>query len=212
MRFTKVLPKPAMIVAVVALIAALSGSAYAVSKIDGSEIRDNSVTGEQVKERSLERVPTAGKAKEAGRAKDADTVGGERPDDLKVRWLLLNEQGAIEDQSGGFTILDAYDTNANAYVDAGESLVGKGLTATVAIQNQIDTDPVAAGVQGSRNGEAAVTRCQIPGVVECAPANAKTVNALVVTASNPDGSPAATPSPGAGSGTSTKRIYVEITE
>jgi hypothetical protein len=212
MSFKNVLPRPAMIVAVVAMIAAVSGSAYAASKIDGGEIRDNSVTGEQVKERSLDRVPAARKAKAAGRAKDADTVGGQRPEDLRVRWLLLNEQGMIEDQSGGFTILDAYDTNANAYIDAGESLEGKGLTATVAIQNQIDTDPVTAGVQGSRNGEAAVTRCQIPGVVECAPANAKTVNALVVTASNPDGSPAATPSPGTGSGTSTKRIYVEVTE
>lgn len=229
----KNMPRPAMIVAVVALIAALGGSAYAGSKINGKQIKTNSITGKQVKEKTLKNVASAKKAKTAttaetagsattagtantantaNSAKTAETVGGQTPANLKVRWLLLNENGVIEEQSGGFTILDAYDTNANTYIDAGESLVGKGLSATVAIQNQIDTDPVTPGVQGSRNGEAAVTRCQIPGVVECAPANAKTVNALVVTASNPDGTAAATPSPGTGSGTSTKRIYVEVTE
>ncbi len=68
------------------------------------------------------------------------------------------------------------------------------------------------GNQFGRNGEAAVSRCQIPGVVECAPENAKNLNALVVTASNSDGTPAATASPGDGPGASTKRIYVTVTE
>ena len=227
MKIKNLLPRPAMVVAVVALVVAVGGTAYAASMIHGNQIKPNTVTGKQVKERSLGAVPKARNARRAGFARraayanaagtassagDSATVGGQSPGDLKVRWLLLNEQGVIEEQSGGFTVLDAYDTNTNAYIDAGESLVGKGLTATVAIQNQIDTDPMTMGTQGSRNGEAAITRCQIPGVVECAPANSKTVNAFAVTASNSDGTPAATASPGSGPGSSTKRIYIVITE
>jgi len=225
-RFKK-LPSPAMIVACLAMIAAIGGTAYAASKINGKDIKSNSVTGKQIDEKTVKNVASAKKAKTAktatmadtatnattaDSAKDADAVGGQDPEDLKVRWLLLNEQGQIEDQSGGFTVLDAYDTNANAYIDAGESLVGKGLTATIAIQNQIDLDPATMGVQGNFAGEASVTRCQITGVVECAPPSAKNENALVVSPRNSDGTAAATPSAGSGPGTSTKRVYVQITE
>lgn len=215
-RFKK-LPSPAMVVACLALVAAIGGSAYAASKINGKDIKSNTVTGKQIDESTVKNVASAKKAKTAKTAKtadsatDADTVGGQKPEDLGGRWLLLNEQGQIEDQSGGFTVIDAYDTNANAYIDAGESLVGKGLTASIAIQNQIDLDPATMGVQGNFAGEASVTRCQITGVVECAPPGAKNVNALVVSPRNSDGTAAATASPGSGPGTATKRVYVTIT-
>ena len=209
MRLNSMLPRPAMIVAVVALIAAIGGSAYAASQINGKDIKNNTVTGQQVNEKTLKTVK---KAKKAKSAKNAKRLGGNTAEELKTRWLLLNEQGQIEEQSGGFTVLDAYDTNTNAYIDAGESLVGKGLTATIAIQNQIDQNPAMAGVQGNVAGEVSVSRCQITGVVDCAPANAKNVNALVVSPRNSDGTPAATASPGTGSGTASKRVYVTVTE
>ena len=214
-RFNK-LPSPAMVVACLAMIAAVGGSAYAASKINGKDIKSNTVTGKQIKESTVKNVASAKKAKTAKSARtadsatDADTVGGQTPEDLGSRWLLLNEQGQIEDQSGGFTVIDAYDTNANAYIDAGESLVGKGFSASIAIQNQIDLDPGTMGVQGNFGGEVSVTRCQIAGVVECAPPGAKNVNALVVSPRNSDGTAAATPSPGSGPGTATKRVYVTI--
>ena len=191
MSFKDMLPKPAMIVALVALFAALGGSAYAGSKIAGNQIKANSITGKQVKEKTLKNVASAKKARKAGTAnsartsaraksaatadtansaKSADTVGGQRPDDLKVRWLLLNEQGVIEDQSGGFTVLDAYDTNANTYIDAGESLVGKGFTATVAIQNQIDLDP-AGGHTERRHGRRHVDQADLRRSHRVAPAS-----------------------------------------
>lgn len=205
-----------MVVAVVALIAALGGSAYAASKIDRSDIKNDAITARQVENGTLK-----GKDfKDGGlTGKDLrnDKVTGKQVNEDKLanvrsRWFLLNEQGQIAEQSGGFTVIDAYDTNSNAYIDAGESLVGKGLSATVAIQNQIDTDPGTEGIQGSRNGEAAVIRCQIQGVVECAPPGAKNENALVVTASDSNGDAAATVSPGPGTGSSTKRVYVTVTE
>jgi hypothetical protein len=205
-------PSPAMVVAVAALVAAVGGTSYAALSVDSRDLekgavksrhvensslkgnrdlKDDSVRGDQVQESTLGSVPSA------------DTLGGETAADQKVRWLLLNEQGQIEEQSGGFTVLDAYQTNQNVYIDSGESLVGKGVTATVAIQNQVDVNG-AAGADPNFAGEVSVARCQVPGVVECAPANSKTVNALVVSPRNSDGTATA-----AGA---RKRVYVQITE
>ena len=92
---------------------------------------------------------------------NADRVDGRSADELtaaaaaaaRPRWLLLDEQGRIEEQSGGFTVLDAYQTDDNVYVDAGSSLEGKGLTATIALQNKIDrtgdgaADPSSTGAR-----------------------------------------------------------------
>ena len=137
---------------------------------------------------------------------NADRVDGADAAALKTRWLLVNEAGQIEEQSGGFTILDAYTTNQNVYIDAGVSLDGKGLQATIAIQNKLNvdtTDPEADPVFG---GEVSVARCQTV-AVECAPANSKNANAFVFSARNSDGSPTA--------GTDAnprKRVYIQITE
>jgi hypothetical protein len=136
----------------------------------------------------------------AARAKtglDADTVDGAGAGDLRTRWALVNEAGQIEAQSGGFTVLDPYVTNQNVYIDAGESLENNGLTATIAIRN---VEPPAS----SFAGEISVSRCQIPGVVECAPASSKTNRAFVVSPRNSDGT-----ATGAGD---RKRFYVTITE
>ena len=75
---------------------------------------------------------------------NADRVDGVEAAALKSRWLLVNEAGQIEEQSGGFTILDAYQTNQNVYIDSGASLEGKGLQATIAIQNKLNMDPADA--------------------------------------------------------------------
>lgn len=46
-------PSPAMVVAIMALIVALSGSAYAAAKINGKNIKASTVTGKQIKNSSL---------------------------------------------------------------------------------------------------------------------------------------------------------------
>lgn len=136
---------------------------------------------------------------------NADRVDGRDADELvesaSTRWVLVNGAGQIEAQSGGFTILDAYTTNTNVYIGAGEDLTDNGIQATLATANQGVTP-----AQGS-TGEVTASRCQIPGVVECAPTNAKNVNAFVVTPRNSDGT--------ATDGTAAnprKRFYVTITE
>lgn len=211
MSLKKLFPSPAMVVAVVALIAAIGGSAYAATKIDTEDIANNAVTARQVENGTLKGKDFKDGGLTGKDLRDDKITGKQVNEDqlanVRSRWFLLNELGQIEEQSGGFTVLDAYDTNANAYIDAGESLVGKGLVATIAIQNQ-----QVGGNPNNFNGEVSISRCQIPGVVECAPANSKIPSALVLRPSDSDGTPAATPSPGAGPGTSTKRVYVVVTE
>jgi hypothetical protein len=50
--FRRLLPSPAMVVAVVALIMSLGGSAYALV-VSGKQIRNNSVTAKDIRQRSL---------------------------------------------------------------------------------------------------------------------------------------------------------------
>jgi hypothetical protein len=191
-----------MIVASVALVAAVAGTAYAAVTITdssqikgrvvgGKDLQKNAVGGEAIREKSLRGV-------------DAETLDGQTAGDQKVRWLLLNEAGQIEDQSGGFTVLDAYQTNQNVYIDSGGSLVGKGLTASIAIQNLVNVDGADGDAEPNFGGEVSVARCQVANVVECAPPSAKTENALVVSPRNSDGTATAD---GA-----RKRVYVQVTE
>jgi hypothetical protein len=64
--FRRLLPSPAMVVACVALIMSLGGSAYALV-VTGKQIRNNTVTGKDVRNRSL-----------TGREFRADKLGGRK--------------------------------------------------------------------------------------------------------------------------------------
>lgn len=205
MSFKSLLPRPAMIVALVALIAALGGTAYAATKIDTEDIANDAITARQVQNDSLKGKDFKQGGLKGSDVKDASIgvkdLSEEALASLKPRWLLLNEKGEIEEQSGGFTVLDAYTTNDNVYIDAGSSLENHGMLATIAGQNKIDVDG-AAGADPSFNGQVSVARCQTD-AVECAPANAKNVNAFVVSPREQDGT-ATTP-------TTRERVYVQIT-
>ena len=181
---------PGTVIATIALFVAVGGSAYAATKITTEDIANNAITARQVANDSLK-----GKDFKAGGLKGNDIADGKigldkLSDDaiaaLKPRWLLLDEAGAIEEQSGGFTVLDAYSTNNNVYIDAGQDLTGHGLFATIALQNQLNLDG-AAGADPSFNGQVSIGRCQTA-AVECAPANSKVPNAFVVSPRQDDGS------------------------
>lgn len=132
-----------------------------------------------------------------------------------TRWAIVNDQGQIESQSGGFTVASGYVGNPagatdNVYIDAGQDLTNKGITATIALQNQVDQngDGIMSGrAPGADNnpefsGEISATRCGIAGVVVCAPAGTNNQNHLVVSPRNSDGS-ATTPG-------TRKRFYVAV--
>ena len=75
-------PSPSMVVALIALFVALGGTGYAVSRIDGRQLKTASVsakklrrdtlTGREIRESTLGEVPLAARAATAGRAATAD--------------------------------------------------------------------------------------------------------------------------------------------
>lgn len=205
MSFKSMLPRPAMIVAVAALIVSLGGTAYAAAKIGREDIQNDAITARQVENNTLR-----GKDFKVGGLTTTDVRDGKltlkdlNPDaiaQLEPRWLLLNEKGEIEEQSGGFKVIDAYTTDDNVYVDAGSSLKGHGLLATVALQNKLEID-ATPGADPSYDGQVSVARCQTA-AVECAPADAKNESALVVSPRQDDGT--------ATTDANRERVYVQIT-
>ena len=141
------LPRPSagLIVAVAALFVALGGTAVARVLITGADVKNgsltgakikahsltgvnvknNSLTGAQIKESSLSKVPSAG---------NADTLGGKNASAFQAadHWALIagNTTGAnILAQSGGLSV-QRFATGVYL-VDAGGSVVGKPLSATL---------------------------------------------------------------------------------
>ena len=177
----------ANVMATVAVFVALGGSSYAAVKITGKDVRNSSLTGADVKNRSLSR---------------ADLKRGTVP---VGRWLLLNEAGDIEEQSGGFKVVSKPGingqpaTNPNVYVDAGKDLTGRGLSATIAIQNMIDRD-ANGSADPAFKGDVSVGRCATAAIT-CAPMGTNFPSFLVVRALA-DNSAA---------GSQTRRVYVHVT-
>jgi hypothetical protein len=147
MRFPRLRrPSPALAIAVLALVVALGGSAYAVSQINGSTIkrrsipgdrvRNNALTGTQINEARLGRVnearnatnskfalrasaaDSAANALNAGSARSADTLAGIPPTAFqgRIRWALVNASGTVVDQSGGIASPTVHSGGSSTYV------------------------------------------------------------------------------------------------
>jgi len=191
-------------IAVTSLFIAVGGPA---SLLTGKNIKNGSLTGLDVKNNSLTsadvknlkrrdfaagQLPAGdrGPAGAAGAKGDKGDAGPEGPS----RWVLVNRAGAIEAQSGGFRIANAYPAapspgEGNVYIDSGDAnLANNGIVASIALENQYSlkgmTGPaVDNSVDGSKingrntavdrnpefSGEISATRCNIPMVVACAP-------------------------------------------
>ena len=177
----------ANVMASVAVFVALGGSSYAAVKISGADVRNGSLTGTDVKNRSLT-------------SKDLRKGTIKSP-----RWLLLNEAGDIEEQSGGFTVVSKPGINGqppanpNIYVDAGSSLKGRGLTATLAIQNLLDRDGNGSADPAFK-GDVAVGRCNTA-AIGCVP-NGTNVDTVLVVRALADNATATS---------QTRRVYVQVT-
>jgi len=213
-------PSPAFVIACIALFTSLGGVSYAVatgsidsreikdSTIRGADLRPSSITEREIKRRSLDgtdiKIDRVGGNAVKEEVLELDKIG--KIPASSVRWALVNENGDIEEQSGGFTVLSKPGINAqpaanpNIYINAGVSLVGKGLSVSTAIQNLLnrggtaDPDPAFAG-------DVAVGRCATA-AINCVPAGTNVENVLVVRslADNSDGT------------SQTRRFYVEVTE
>jgi hypothetical protein len=159
-------PSPAMIIAVIALIMSLGGSAYALSKKDKKQVR-NIADGEITK-----KAPGLSEAN-AGKAGDADKLGGVAPSGYQ--------------QGGGHTYFGAKDGAAPSSGNALLSIPGianitfdcsvSGVDSTVHITN---TSGVCLGDVGQEQGNGT------PGLNPFGPglANGATVDLVHVNASN----------------------------
>ncbi|MBA3305314.1 MAG: hypothetical protein H0U25_05235 [Thermoleophilaceae bacterium] len=213
-------PSPAFVIACIALFTSLGGVSYAVatgsidsreikdSTIRGADLRPSSITEREIKRRSLDgtdiKIDRVGGNAVKEEVLELDKIG--KIPASSVRWALVNENGDIEEQSGGFTVLSKPGINAqpaanpNIYINAGVSLVGKGLSVSTAIQNQlnrggtVDPDPAFAG-------DVAVGRCATA-AINCVPVGTNVENVLVVRslANNSEAM------------SQTRRFYVEVTE
>lgn len=194
------LPGPGVVIAVVALVAALAGTAVALpgkntvtsgdikaNAVKAKDIAANAVGGSEVREATLGTVPNARRANAAARADkatradtaaSAETLGGKSAAQLDTRWALINESGEIERQTGGFAIVDCYQTNANCYISAGEDVRDNGLQAQIAVAN---TDGSAI-----LSAEAGTAPCGAT-FVACAPPNTEGNDVLVVAPRASDG-------------------------
>ncbi len=224
------MPSPAMAVALLALFVAMAGTSYAAVRITGKDVANGSLTGADVRSSTLAGVDIRNSALASRDVKDRsllarDFRSGQLPKGDKgdkgdrgdkgdtgpragtTRWALVNEQGVIEEQSGGFTVVSRPGingqpaTNPNIYISAGGSLLGKGLSVSTAIQNRIDrSSPPDGTADPAFAGDAAVGRCNTSAVA-CAPTGTNNDNTLVVRslADNTNVS------------SQTRRFYVEVT-
>jgi hypothetical protein len=134
------------VIAVLALVVALGGSAYAVRQIDGSAIKRRSIPGDRIRNKALtatqinvtrlgrvneaknatnskfalraSAADSAGNALNAGNARSADALGGSPPGAFqpRIRWALVNPGGTVIDQSGGVAPSTTHTGGTTVYV------------------------------------------------------------------------------------------------
>ncbi len=120
----------------------------------------------------------------------------------KGLFVVINEAGAIESQSGGFRVVSAYGSNGapagaagNVYIEAPEDLTDNGIAATLGLQNTTDVDGNgnvngrfdAADANAEFSGEIVASRCMINGIVGCAPPGSNEPDTFVVSPRLSDG-------------------------
>jgi hypothetical protein len=183
MRFLRLRrPSPALAIAVLALVVALGGSAYAVRQINGTTIRirsipanriaNNALTGTQINEARLGRVnearnatnskfalrasaaDSAANALNAGSARSADTLAGSPPTAFqgRIRWALVNSAGTVIDQSGGIAPATVH-TGGTYVIDFGVDLSHKALLVT---PNGAAPQPVSAQVNDPTHAQVTI--------------------------------------------------------
>ena len=204
MQLRKLRPSPSLVVASLALAVATGGTSYAAMTVGSVDIRDDSVRSKDVRDGTL---------------KPRDLRPDARPTPA-TRWALVDAQGEIVAQSGGFSVTAAYPVldpaggdpnraNGNVYINAGEDLSDNGIAATVALQNTVEqnnngnTNGRAPGSDANPefSGEIAAAMCE-PGIVNCAPPGTGNTNHLVVSPRLSDGAPT--------DDTNRKRFYVFV--
>ena len=156
--FRRLIPSPAMVVALVALFMALGGSAYALV-ITGASIRNGSVTGKDIRNRSLTGSDVAGNRIGGKAIKESSlgTVPSASVADGLPRFAVVTGAGVVARSRGANSITRTsagryqviFDRNVRncAYFatigDAGAAAVPSGEIATHALNTNVNGVVVA---------------------------------------------------------------------
>jgi len=134
--------------------------------LDGTDIKIERVGGDAIKEQVLETEKIA----RVPRAQNSDTLASQGPEKYSTRWALVNAAGQIERQTGGFSTVDCFSTNANCYINANEDVTNNGVHAAIASTN-------TGG--GQLFGEIGAAPCG-QAFVDCAPPGTENANVIVI--------------------------------
>lgn len=248
-------PSAALVLSAMALTVAMGGTSYAAATIGTGDIKNNAITSPKIRDgaiRMADLAPNlrstvtkpgprgpAGPAGAPGAPGAPGTDGADGADGIG-RWLLVDRNGVIVAQSGGFSIRTAYDqvnnsgaavpagAVGNVYIDANENLSNNAIAVSIAPVNQYSLDAnvgdgsMPTSGNAGRNagpdanpefsGEITASVCGIANVVACAPTGANTRNTFVVSPRNSDGSFTQTGAAADPANPNThKRFYVVIT-
>ena len=145
-------PSHATVVAYLALFVALGGSVYAAGKLNGKQIKPNTIPGNRLKANSV-----TGKqinASTLGTVPNASLLGGRDPGAFqqRVRWAIVDSAGNVLAQSGGI-INDFHKSAQNGgcpcdNLNFGSSQVNKAILVT---PNTPDRAPVGSLCGGPSN-------------------------------------------------------------
>jgi hypothetical protein len=128
--------------------------------LSGNRLRNHTVTGNQIKLRTLGKVPSAHQADSAAsatnatNATNADQLGGVAASGYQraPRWALLQPGGTIVAQSGGITLLG--HTIGRYTLDFGSQVTGHLIIASLSVANDdsfrgpVSASPCVSGGEG----------------------------------------------------------------
>lgn len=206
-------PSLSLIVSLVALVVAMGGTSYAAVKIGTSDIQQQAVTSGKIKNDTIRSNDIRNGSLKPGDFAGGIPAGPRGPAGPPGtgRWALVDTEGEIVAQSGGFSVTSAYAelpntapegspsnalrANGNVYINANENLSNNGIVAVVSLQNTVDqnddmvTNGRAAGADANPEfaGEISVSQCGVPSTA-CAPPGAGNTNHFVVSPRLSDGS------------------------
>lgn len=170
---------------------AVTGAKIRNNSVGGGDLKSNSVAGSDIRLETLE-----------GKDVPASTLNGLSASQVSAnaatRFALINEQGEIERQTGGFSLVNCYQANGNCYIDTGANAQDKGLSATIAVGNTDGSSILS--------GEIGVAPCGLASVL-CAPASTEAPNVVVVAPRDSAGAPFGNPP----SAAQAARFYVFVT-
>lgn len=117
-------PSPSLVISILALFVALSGSAYAAAKINGKNIKKGTVTSKQIKDRSIKKADLAKDARIAG---PTGAAGANGKDGLSI---IEGQIPSGKTVTGNFSIATS---NGSAGIQSYYTLVSLPARAPVAL-------------------------------------------------------------------------------